>query len=96
MSTIEAISTERALKLALEALEDVRYYGWGETKRDYDARTAAITALREALASEAIEQPCKQDIQRLSALVRAQQITIDKLEAQLQARSAETREKNCD
>jgi len=46
--------------------------------------------------TEPAAQPCKQDIQRLSALIRAQQITIDKLEAQLQARSAETKEKNSD
>lgn len=42
--------SKEAMKLALEALEDVQYYGWGQTERDYDARTAAITALREALA----------------------------------------------
>lgn len=47
--------SKEAMKLALEALEDVQYYGWGQTERDYDARTAAITALREALA----EQPAQ-------------------------------------
>ena len=44
--------SREAMKLALEALEDVQYYGWGQTERDYDARTAAITALREALAEQ--------------------------------------------
>ena len=59
--TKEAISTERALRLALEALE-----GWGKGFPDNwgDLDTEAVTALREALASqgealasEAIEQP---------------------------------------
>lgn len=44
--------------------------------------------------TEPVSEPHEQDIQRLTALVRAQQITIDKLEAQLQARSAETKEEN--
>lgn len=40
------------MKLALEALEAVRYHGWGESQKGYDARLAAITALREALAEQ--------------------------------------------
>jgi hypothetical protein len=51
------MTKDEAIKLALEALENVQYYGWGQTERDYDARTAAITALREALA----EQPAQQE-----------------------------------
>jgi hypothetical protein len=54
--------SKEAMKLALEALEDVQYYGWGQTERDYDARTAAITALREALA----EQPAQRTWVRLT------------------------------
>ena len=49
------MNKDEAMKLALEALENVQYYGWGQTERDYDARTAAITALRKALA----EQPAQ-------------------------------------
>jgi hypothetical protein len=55
MSTID--TSKEAMKLALEALEDVQYYGWGQTERDYDARTAAIAALREALDASLAEQP---------------------------------------
>jgi len=51
------MTKDEAMKLALEALENVQYYGWGQTERDYDARTAAITALRKALA----EQPAQQE-----------------------------------
>jgi hypothetical protein len=42
-------SKDEALKLALDALEEVRYYGRDQTERDYDARTAAITAIKQAL-----------------------------------------------
>lgn len=60
MSTIEAISTERALKLALEALNTTES---DCGSRAWEREQEAITALREALtsvpdwASEAIEQP---------------------------------------
>lgn len=58
----EAISTERALKLALEALERMKGYGnvflhHRHTQNPYEQVCEAITALREALASEAKEQP---------------------------------------
>ena len=68
--TKEAISTERALKLALEAL-----LGWGKGFPDNwgDLDTEAITALREALtsvpdsASKAIEQPAQIDWEAVAA-----------------------------
>ena len=54
----EANSTERALKLALEALENwVEYFP--QNVDDIDKKV--ITSLREALASEAIEQPAQQE-----------------------------------
>jgi hypothetical protein len=49
-------SKDEVLKLALEALEEVRYYGRDQTERDYDARTAAITAVRKALAEAALDR----------------------------------------
>ena len=81
---------DEALKLALEALET--YYGYmeplltvfGGPRVPAEQSTTwkveqAITSIKEALA-----QPEQDIVQRLSALVRAQQITIDKLEAQLE------------
>ena len=73
------MTDKEALKLALEALERLdlwlkaRYSGIGLVGVELEA----ITAIKEALA-----QPEQETVQRLSALVRAQQITIDKLEAQ--------------
>ena len=74
------MTKDEALKLALEALERLdlwlkaRYSGIGLVGVELDA----ITAIKEALA-----QPEQETVQRLSALVRAQQITIDKLEQAL-------------
>jgi hypothetical protein len=110
----EAISTERALDLALEALEYIENNYMSLPK----SGTKAITAIKQARSAQAQEpvaivdedgvivvchykykpgdklyttppggrqsEDCltaaQEDIQRLSALVRAQQITIDKLE----------------
>jgi len=69
--------SKEAMKLALEALEN----HCGNYKLDdagCDRHEKATTALKEALA-----QPEQTEVQRLIALVRAQQITIDKLEAAL-------------
>lgn len=49
-STVEAFRTERALKLALEALEPM------EDSRDDTAIQRAITAIEEALADSALER----------------------------------------
>ena len=51
--TKEAISTERALKLALEALEESKTNN--DTMEFHDRKNKAITAIREALA----EQPAQ-------------------------------------
>lgn len=63
-----------AMKLALEALK----IAVGDGAHDYQKYIDAVTALKEALA-----QPEQTEVQRLIALVRAQQITIDKLEMAL-------------
>ena len=63
-----------AMEQALEALElSNANHWWGSSSIE-----AAITALRQALE----QQPVEKEIQRLRALVRAQQITIEKLEQQ--------------
>lgn len=62
------------LALALEALNRNDYLGWQTNIH-----------VREAI-KEALAQPAQEEIQRLSALVRAQQITIEKLEAQSESK----------
>ena len=73
--------SKEAMKLALEALESCgagHITDGGNQWYDEKLIDKAITALKEALA-----QPEQTEVQQLIALVRAQQITIDKLEAAL-------------
>ena len=74
--------TQEAMKLVLEALEEL-YNTNSNWWQEVDEQTLkkiehSITAIEEALA-----QPEQDTVQRLSALVRAQQITIEKLEQSL-------------
>lgn len=55
MTKDESISTERALNLALEALEYIRNFETGVTSQTKYGNAAKV--IKEALASEAIEQP---------------------------------------
>lgn len=51
---------EEALKLAREAFENIHHHEWGgESQKQYDARIAAVAAIREALVDESsgTEQP---------------------------------------
>jgi hypothetical protein len=80
------MSKDKALDLALEAL--ILKTGMNPVMQGicYVMHPEAL----QAVIDEAIKQAlaAQQDIQRLSALVRAQQITIDKLEAQRQSASS--------
>jgi hypothetical protein len=69
------MTDKEAMKLALFALESKYLIGCGAWRVQQDQ---AITALKERLA-----QPEQTEVQQLIALVRAQQITIDKLEMAL-------------
>ena len=70
--------TKELLKLALEYLQDNQHWVADGERHAYVMKyNAFIDKLKQALA-----QPEQNTVQRLSALVRAQQITIDKLEAQ--------------
>ena len=78
--------TQEALKLALEALE----VATTPLAKDRQEVLRAITAINEVLANHIEDnlamvaaQPEQDTIQRLSALARAQQITIEKLEQAL-------------
>jgi hypothetical protein len=72
-----------ALKLALEALEGIHPGNMTPMAEEYWNK--AIAAIKDALA-----QPAQEENQRLRALVRAQQITIDKLEQALAAPAPDT------
>ena len=56
---------EAAVKLALEALDNLMY--WDNGKPEYDEAREAITAIEEALAEHAM-----QEVQRLGQEIEAQ------------------------
>jgi hypothetical protein len=84
------MTDKEAMKLALEALQanqpvnycvnnnGEKFQVFSNDPLRQERNEKAITALKEALA-----QPEQTEVQRLIALVRAQQITIDKLEMAL-------------
>lgn len=57
-----------------------------QVQTDWEAVAADQAMTIALLKSEAAAQPAQEEIQRLSALVRAQQITIEKLEAQSESK----------